>query len=238
MSVYKKIKEYVPGMGGILLLAAVLILGSSFALICEYRMIYSFLEKILQRVQLESLTSLVAIIVLCALAYTLAYFFGAMATHVIAFRLEAELKKAGMDALLEAPFSFFDKYPSGKIRKILDDNTALTHTSVAHILPDLAAALVIPLFGLILAGMIDWRLCVFMIFTIVIGGLIGKKMMGETAFMGEYMKAQEAMGSNEILVVDDGKILERGSHRVLMEKDGRYAYLQKLYAKANDWRVA
>ena len=44
--------------------------------------------------------------------------------------------------------------------------------------------------------------------------------------------------ADEILVVDEGKIIERGSHRALMEKNGRYAYLQGLYAQANDWRVA
>lgn len=198
MTVYKKIKTYVPKMGGILALAVILILGSSLALIAEYHMIYLFLEKILQSVQLEGLTTLVTALVICALVYTLAYFFGLMATHAIAFRLEANLKKAGMDALLEAPFVFFDKYPSGKIRKILDDNTALTHTSVAHLLPDLAAAVVIPLFGLILAGRIDWRLCVFMIFTVAVGGYIGKKMMGESTFMAEYMQAQEVMGANAV----------------------------------------
>lgn len=43
--------------------------------------------------------------------------------------------------------------------------------------------------------------------------------------------------ADEILVVDAGMIVERGSHHVLMEKNGRYAQLQKLYAQANDWRV-
>ncbi len=198
MDVYKKIKTYVPGMGAVLFLAFFFIIGSSVILIAEYRILYTFIEKILASQNLEGLSMLVAILVLCALAYTVVTFLAAMATHLIAFRLEANLKKAGMDALLEAPFAFFDKYPSGKIRKILDDNTALTHNSVAHLLPDLAAALFIPLFGLILAARIDWRLCVFMIMTIVLGALIGKSMMGESAFMAEYMKAQEEMGAHAV----------------------------------------
>ena len=69
---------------------------------------------------------------------------------------------------------------------------------MAHLLPDLAAALFIPLFGLILAARIDWRLCVFMIVTIVLGAMIGKSMMGESAFMAEYMKAQEEMGAHAV----------------------------------------
>ena len=39
MSVYKKMKPYVPGMGGILILAFLLIIGSSVALIAEYQAI-------------------------------------------------------------------------------------------------------------------------------------------------------------------------------------------------------
>lgn len=50
---------------------------------------------------------MVTILCLCALAYTVINFIGCMATHRIAFRLEANLKKAGMDALLEAPSAFF-----------------------------------------------------------------------------------------------------------------------------------
>lgn len=198
MAVYKKIRTYVPGMGGMLFLAALLIFASSMALLAEYQRIYLFLEKILAQVHLEDLTLLASLVVLLAVAHALLYFFGLMATHAIAFRLEANLKKAGMDALLEAPFAFYDKYPSGKIRKILDDNTALTHTSVAHLLPDFAGALVMPLFGLALAFQIDWRLAVFMILTILGGALLGRGLFGESAFMGEYMQAQEEMGANAV----------------------------------------
>lgn len=198
MTVYKKIRQYVPRMGLALALAFLLIAGSSAFLIAEYRMIYSFLNKILAGQNLEGLTGLASGIFLCGVAYTLSYFVALMTTHFIAFRLEANLKKAGMDALLEAPFSFFDRYPSGKIRKMLDDNTALTHSSVAHLLPDLAAAFFTPLFGFILAARIDWYLFAFMVLTVVMGALSVKMMMGEGAFMIEYMKAQEEMGANAV----------------------------------------
>lgn len=198
MSVYKKIKDYVPGMGGVLILALLLVITSSVALIIEYNSIYLFLEKILANGPLDGLSGVAATVFIAGLIYIIAYFSGTIATHLIAFRLEANLKKAGIHSLLEAPFSFFDKYPSGKVRKIIDDNTALTHTSVAHLIPDLAAALFIPILGLVLAFKIDWRLFLFMIFTIVLGGVIGRKMMGESGFMAEYMKAQEEMGANAV----------------------------------------
>lgn len=42
---------------------------------------------------------------------------------------------------------------------------------------------------------------------------------------------------DEILVLEDGKIIERGKHKELMKKSIRYKYFQDLYKKANDWRV-
>ena len=42
---------------------------------------------------------------------------------------------------------------------------------------------------------------------------------------------------DEILVLEDGKILERGSHQDLMAKESRYKDLQESYAAANEWRV-
>ena len=42
---------------------------------------------------------------------------------------------------------------------------------------------------------------------------------------------------DEILVLENGKIVERGTDQQLMEKSGRYKHFQDVYAKANDWRV-
>ncbi len=107
MSVYKKMKPYVPDMGGILTLAFLLIIGSSLALIAEYQAIYFFLEKILVESGLEGLAHLVTILCLCAMAYALIYFFGSMATHLIAFRLEANLKKSWHGCPSGGPLDLF-----------------------------------------------------------------------------------------------------------------------------------
>lgn len=42
---------------------------------------------------------------------------------------------------------------------------------------------------------------------------------------------------DEILVLENGKIVERGTDQQLMEKSGLYKHFQDVYAKANDWRV-
>lgn len=42
---------------------------------------------------------------------------------------------------------------------------------------------------------------------------------------------------DEILVIDNGKIIERGNHKDLVNLDGTYNSLQNLYNEANNWRV-
>ena len=42
---------------------------------------------------------------------------------------------------------------------------------------------------------------------------------------------------DEILVIDDGKIIERGSHEELMRNNTKYKKLQNLYSQANKWSI-
>lgn len=42
---------------------------------------------------------------------------------------------------------------------------------------------------------------------------------------------------DEILVLEEGKIVERGTDKDLMSKDSRYKELQEMYSIANEWRV-
>ena len=42
---------------------------------------------------------------------------------------------------------------------------------------------------------------------------------------------------DEILVIENGQIIERGNDKNLMKRDSRYKFFQDLYAQANDWRV-
>lgn len=42
---------------------------------------------------------------------------------------------------------------------------------------------------------------------------------------------------DEIFVIENGKVIENGTHLELIAKGGRYCYYQNLYKLANDWRV-
>lgn len=196
--IYKKLKEYVPEKLYCAYIGIALSIISSLCITVAYWYLYQFLSDVLIIHEFNTAIDSAIKIVLFSVLYAVIYFVGVWVTHVLAFRFETNLKKRGIENLMEASFSFYDKTESGKIRKIIDDNTALTHVSVAHLIPDLSAAIFVPIFGLIMAFIIDFRLGILFVLTIIIGGLIGKGMMGEAEFMGKYMQAQERMNSGAV----------------------------------------
>lgn len=85
-----------------------------------------------------------------AVASIVLYFAALMSSHLAAFRVESNLRKEAMRQIVRMPLGFFDINTSGRIRKIIDDNAGVTHSFLAHQLPDLAATFLVPLVAVIL----------------------------------------------------------------------------------------
>ena len=64
-----------------------------------------------------------------------------------------------------------------------------------------------------------------------------KLMAGKTVVMIAH-RLSSIRGADEILVMENGEVVESGSHDELYEKNGRYRRLADLYDTANDWRLA
>ena len=161
------------------------------------------------------------------IANTVVYFLALWTTHVLAFRLETNLKKQGIRHLMGASFSFFDKNESGRIRKIIDDNTAQTHSSVAHLIPDLTTAVFTPLLGIPLAFYVDWRMGVLFTLSFLAGALFIRNMMGDQNFMNEYMAASDRMNSGAVEYV-------RGIHVMKIFKTNVHS-LKEFYRSVTDY---
>ncbi len=62
-----------------------------------------------------------------------------------------------MEHLLSMPLGFFDTADSGRIRKIVNDSAATTHSILAHKLPDLAGSILTPIVLFAMMLMVDGR---------------------------------------------------------------------------------
>lgn len=196
--IYRKLKQYAPermacAYGGVLL--AFLAAGLSAA---SYYCLYGFLQKVIVQGDMAGAVPAAMRVVAFLAANTVVYFLALWTTHALGFRLETNLKKVGVRRLMRASFSFYDRNESGRIRKIIDDNTALTHMSIAHLIPDLTTALFVPAMGVALSFYVDYRMGILFTVTLLSGAFFIQRMMGEKSFMERYMKALETMNAGAV----------------------------------------
>lgn len=217
--IYKKLKEYAPEKMMNAYIAIILVLFASLCSVLSYYYVYHFIREIVIVGNSDNLLSIALRIILLLVVNTITYFLSVYFTHDLAFRLETNLKKEGIKQLMNASFSFYDQNESGRIRKVIDDNTALTHMSIAHLIPDLSAAVFIPFFGTILNFYIDYRLGILFLFSIVFGLYLIKRMMGEEIFMSQYMNALEKMNAGAVEYVRGIPVLKIFKTNITALKD-------------------
>lgn len=198
MKVYKKLFGYVPGdlMSGYL---AMILSGiSAFLMVVGYYFIYLFLVEMIAKGNYESAGYFSSRIVIYLTLSGLLYLFAGLASHKLAFRLETNLRKRGIDGLTDSSFRFFDLNSSGYIRKTIDDNAEKTHMAVAHMLPDNSQAFLVPIFALILSFVISLRVGGVILVLSVVSGLILKGMMGNREFMKLYQASLDKLSSETV----------------------------------------
>lgn len=135
-----------------------------------------------------------------AVAGVVLYTAALMASHLAAFRVESNLRREAMRRIVAMPLGFFDCNTSGRIRKIIDDNASITHTFLAHQMPDLAGAVLVPLVAALLIFWFDWKLGLACMVPVVIAMLTMGYMMGTKGrqFMNSYMTSLEEMNTEAV----------------------------------------
>lgn len=196
--VYGKLFAYVPEKRHLIFVSVFLSAASTFAIAGAYYYLYRFFDQLMIKGDLSGSIFYAWIIFGLLIGGTTVYFIGTLTSHVLGFRLETNLRKRGIDGLAGASFRFFDLNSSGKIRKIIDDNASQTHTIVAHLLPDIANALVKPVLLLIIGFMVSPRVGVALLILTVIAVLLYAGMSGKPQFMKYYQQALERLSSESV----------------------------------------
>lgn len=135
-----------------------------------------------------------------AIGSVILYFGALMASHLAAFKVESNMRREAMRKIVRMPLGFFDNNTSGKIRKVIDDNAGITHTFLAHQLPDLAVTIIIPVVALILIFVFNWQLGLACLIPIVVAFVLMMSMMGkkEQEFLKRYMTSLEEMNTEAV----------------------------------------
>ena len=135
-----------------------------------------------------------------AIASIVLYFLALSASHLAAFRVETNMRRYAMKKVVNMPLGFFDNNTSGRIRKIIDDNASITHSFLAHQLPDLAGTIVIPLAAFVLLFAFDWHLGIACLVPVLLSMSIMSFMLGTKGryFMQKYMDSLEEMNTEAV----------------------------------------
>ncbi|WP_242398681.1 ABC transporter ATP-binding protein [Bacteroides xylanisolvens] len=203
MSTLKKLQNYM-GKRKVLLPAAMLLSAlSALAGMLPYILIWLIVRELLEYGEITSSGNVVTYAWWAAgmaVASIVLYFAALMSSHLAAFRVESNLRKEAMRQIVRMPLGFFDINTSGRIRKIIDDNAGVTHSFLAHQLPDLAATFLVPLVAVILIFMFDWILGLACIVPVIIAMLVMGFMMNAEGrqFMKSYMTSLEEMNTEAV----------------------------------------
>lgn len=128
------------------------------------------------------------------------YFVALCCSHLAAFRTATNMKKTAIHHIVTLPLGYFSQNASGRLRKVIDDNAGLTENFLAHQLPDLTGAVVMPVAVLVMIFIFDWRLGLCCLVPLIISVFFLKQMMGgdNSGFMEGYMTALENMNKEAV----------------------------------------
>ncbi len=135
-----------------------------------------------------------------AIASVIIYYGALLSSHLVAFRVESNMRRLAMKKVINMPLGFFDNNTNGRIRNIIDDNAGITHSFLAHQLPDLAGSVVMPLTAITMIFAFDWHLGLACMIPLIISVFLLKTMMGKKSqdFTRKYMNALEKMNTEAV----------------------------------------
>lgn len=207
-TLYKKLFQYIPDQKILAYISMILSALAVFLYMGAYWYLWKTIVSILVIREYKSAMYDAIIVVILMLLKCVLNIASAMCSHHVGFRLETNLRKNGLHKLLDASSSFFDLNNSGEIRKIIDDNAAETHKTVAHLIPDNVTAVTTPVLMFVLMFAIDYRLGILLILTTTIGILQYRKMSGGTEFLSGYSSALQKMSAATVEYVRGMQVIK------------------------------
>ena len=135
-----------------------------------------------------------------ALLSIVVYVCALISSHLSAFRIAGNIRKALMAHIAELPLGFIGQMGSGKIRRIVNDSSTATETYLAHQLPDMAAAITTPVCMIVMLFLFDWRFGLVSLLPIVLGFAAMFKMVGPQMAkdIKEYQNALADMNNEAV----------------------------------------
>ena len=200
--VLKRLMVYAGRKGYMLYLAMVLSAAAGVLILMPMVFIHRIVSRIILSAQAD--VTVIGRDAVCAAAYAGAgivlYLCALILSHIFAFEVEDNIIRLNVRKLMNKPLGYFVNHESGKIRNVIMDGAAETHSFLAHQLPDMAMTLVAPLVLLIFFFIFDWRLGLVCMIPIMAGmSLMGTMMSKEARVLkDEYFACLASLSAEAV----------------------------------------
>lgn len=200
MKILKKLKPYMGNRAVFFTTSLFFSAISTILSLMPYVFIWLIIRELFGENNYSKINTYSLYAVLSAVLGIAIYFLALSLSHLAAFRAEVEIRRKSMKTILQMPLGFLDKNTSGKIRKIIDENAGITHSFLAHQMPDLAGTIITPIFIIASLFIFDWKLGITCLIPVFFALLLMKMMMGKKGqhFMKLYMDSLEDMNTEAV----------------------------------------
>lgn len=154
--------------------------------------------------------------ILCCAAAFLGYLgktvfanFSTSLSHKTTFRVLADIRGVLAEKLARVPMGYLSDTPSGKLKDILVEKVESLETTLAHLVPEMTANLLIPVVMILYLFILDWRMALASLITLPVGFLCYMGMMkGYQEKWGKYMNARGHMQSTIVEYVNGIEVIK------------------------------
>lgn len=186
---------------GLLTVASLFSILSSLLQIAPFAAVYKIVEELLMHAQrmegsdkdLILYWGIFAFLALIGALLTL--YIGVMCSHIAAFHILYRLRVRLADHVAKVPMGYHTKTATGELKKIIETSVEKIEKFIAHQLPDIVCAVVIPLLLIGYLFWLDWRMALVLLVPIGIGFWLQARLFasasGQQAFRDFQFAAEE-----------------------------------------------
>ena len=130
-------------------------------------------------------------------------------SHHMAFNVVAGLRSAVVNRFLHAPLGDVEKYSIGKIKNVIVDKTDNIESPLAHVVPEGAGHIALPMLSLIALCLINWKLALASLVTLPVGLLcIGLTFKISGRSFQEYSESNAYMNSTIVEYMEGIEVIK------------------------------
>ncbi|MCR8846414.1 ABC transporter ATP-binding protein/permease [Paenibacillus sp. SC116] len=127
------------------------------------------------------------------LAALIAIYISAMSSHIAAFHILYQLRVRLADHIAKLPMGYHTKTATGELKKIIEISVEKVEKFIAHQIPDMLSAVIVPLLFIGYLFWLDWRLALALVIPMIVGMWLQAKIYGGAKGQQAYRDYQYAM---------------------------------------------